>query len=85
MTNSAPHVIRTPAIRETTVVIIMLNGAARPVTAGTTISDLLAELQLDPRYLAVEVNRQVVPRGRHAVTLLCPDDHVEIVTLVGGG
>ncbi len=63
----------------------LLNGAIRPLPEGRTVSDLLSELKLDPRYLAVEVNRRVVPRGRHAETLLQPADEVEIVTLVGGG
>ncbi|MDX1966327.1 MAG: sulfur carrier protein ThiS [Planctomycetaceae bacterium] len=65
--------------------MITLNGEVRAMPTGATVSDLLAELELDPRYLAVEVNRQVIPRGRHAATELCSDDCVEIVTLVGGG
>ncbi len=64
---------------------ILLNGEPRPIAAGQTITQLLTELKLDARYLAVELNRQVVPRGRHAETSLSSGDAVEIVTLVGGG
>lgn len=64
---------------------ILLNGADHSLPDGQTISDLLVTLKLDPRYLAVEVNRQVVSRTRHAETPLQPGDEVEIVTLVGGG
>ncbi len=52
---------------------------------GTTVARLLEQLQLDPRRVAVEVNRELVPRSAHAGHLLCSGDVVEIVTLVGGG
>ena len=64
---------------------VSLNGEPKSLPAQATIRDLLAELKLDPRYLAVEVNRRVVPRGQHAETALQPGDQIEIVTLVGGG
>lgn len=64
---------------------IVVNGEARTVNDGTTVRDFLSELGLDPRYLAVEINQQVVPRATHAATCLQPGDQVEIVTLVGGG
>jgi thiazole synthase len=50
-----------------------------------TVADLLARLGRDPRTLAVERNREVVPRADHAATVLADGDAVEIVTLVGGG
>lgn len=64
---------------------IFLNGEPREVDDGTTVAGLLQTLQLDPRYLAVELNRAVVSRTRHAEIALQPGDTVEIVTLVGGG
>jgi thiamine biosynthesis protein ThiS len=64
---------------------VLLNGERKSLPAGVTIRDLLAELKLDARYLAVEVNRRVVPRGQHAATGLQSGDEIEIVTLVGGG
>ena len=64
---------------------IVFNGQAREVTPEATIAQLLAELQLTPKLVAVEVNRDVVPRTRHAEHRLQPGDEVEVVTLVGGG
>lgn len=64
---------------------IVLNGEPRSFRVQGTIADLLAELSLDARYLAVEVNRAVIPRARHAAYELQAEDVVEIVTLVGGG
>lgn len=64
---------------------IVVNGEARTVNDGVTVRDLLTELGLDSRYLAVEINLRVIPRATHAATHLQPGDQVEIVTLVGGG
>ncbi len=64
---------------------ITLNGDSRTVADGTSIADLLQELNHDSRYLAVERNRELVPRRQHAACQLQPGDVVEIVTLVGGG
>ncbi|MBI1344998.1 sulfur carrier protein ThiS [bacterium] len=64
---------------------ILLNGQSRNIPEGSTVAALLTELNLNPKYLAVELNRQVLSRLRHAETLLADGDRVEIVTLVGGG
>lgn len=64
---------------------LTVNGQPRELAEGTTIADLLAELGLDPRTLAVERNLDLVPRAQHAETQLADGDRVEVVTLVGGG
>ena len=64
---------------------IQLNGAPREVADEATIADLLAELGVDARHVAVERNLELAPRTAHAQTKLAPGDRVEIVTLVGGG
>ena len=64
---------------------LFVNGQPREVAEGATIADLLGELGLDPRTLAVECNFELVPRAQHADKLLAADDRVEVVTLVGGG
>ena len=64
---------------------IELNGQPREIASGTSVAALVAELELDPRHLAVERNRELVPRAEHASALLAEGDCVEVVTLVGGG
>ncbi len=64
---------------------IEVNGQQREVADEITIAALISELELDPRYLAVECNRQLVPRADHAETKLTAGDQLEVVTLVGGG
>lgn len=64
---------------------IITNGQPRRVADGMTVAQLLDELQLSAKPVAVEVNRQLVPRQRHAGHRLAEGDRLEIVTLVGGG
>lgn len=64
---------------------ITLNGEPREVPAGARVADVVASLKLRPEYVAVERNREIVPRARHAETPLAEGDVVEVVTLVGGG
>ena len=64
---------------------ITVNGELKTVPDNATVTQLLEQLGLQPRYLAVERNRELVPRTRHAECHLAPDDQIEIVTLVGGG
>jgi thiazole synthase len=49
------------------------------------VAALLRHLELRPERVAVELNRELVPRGRHAETPLGEGDELEVVTLVGGG
>lgn len=64
---------------------VIVNGRPQKIAEGTTVAMLLEQLELEPRRVAVEVNLDLVPRGRHAETRLADGDCLEVVTLVGGG
>jgi sulfur carrier protein len=64
---------------------IEVNGEGRQVADHTTVAALLQLLGVDGGPVAVERNRQIVPRAEHATTLLAEGDHVEVVQFVGGG
>ena len=64
---------------------IHVNDECRQVPEGTTVAQLLDEMQMQPRYVAVERNLQLIPRATHAECILNDGDRLEIVTLVGGG
>ncbi|KAF0805820.1 thiamine biosynthesis protein ThiS [Alcanivorax xiamenensis] len=53
--------------------------------SGRTVADLVQALNLSGRRLAVEVNRDIVPKSAHADHLLSDGDVVEIVHAIGGG
>lgn len=67
------------------IVEAIVNGEARSLRDGTTISDLISEIGLAGRRVAVEINRNVVSRSEYPTRALVEGDHVEIVHFVGGG
>jgi len=64
---------------------ILLNGDPRDLPAPLTVQALLATLDIDPRVVAVELNRVVVKRARYVDTVIEEGAEVEIVAFVGGG
>lgn len=66
-------------------VSIRVNGEQRRVTDGISIAAMLGELGLDPRKVAVERNREIVPRSILDEVPVEDGDSFEIVHFVGGG
>ena len=64
---------------------IELNGAPHQLLQPISIATLLASNGYAGRPVAVEVNREIVPRSRHSEHLLRDGDRVEIVHALGGG
>ena len=64
---------------------ITLNGKPETVEPGATITRLLEIKGVNPQRVAVELNRQILPRERFTSTELQPGDVLEVVTFVGGG
>lgn len=64
---------------------IRLNGEDLAIDAGSTISALLERQDLAGRRVAVEINGEIVPRGRHDAHVVAEGDVVEIVHALGGG
>jgi thiamine biosynthesis protein ThiS len=64
---------------------LTVNGEGVRVAAGASVAQLIAQMELDTRKVAVERNLEIVPRSLYAVTLLAAGDALEIVHFVGGG
>ena len=64
---------------------IRLNGEDLAIDTDSTIASLLAQQGLAGRRVAVEVNGEIVPRGRHDTHAIAEGDRVEIVHALGGG
>ena len=64
---------------------IVVNGSARLCGDKATVADLIRDLALEGKRIAVERNGEIVPRSRHADTPLAPGDRIEVVRAVGGG
>ena len=64
---------------------IILNGETYQVGENSSVDALLEQLQLQGRRIAVEVNREIIPRTKHTEYKLLAGDQVEIIQAVGGG
>jgi sulfur carrier protein len=64
---------------------IYLNGEAREVPDNCSAAELVEQLGLGGKRIAMELNREIVPRSSYGDTPLKADDKVEIVHAIGGG
>jgi sulfur carrier protein len=64
---------------------IVINGTTREVTDNVSLQQLVANLNLTPERIAVELNREVIRQAQWMETILKAGDRVEIVHFVGGG
>jgi thiamine biosynthesis protein ThiS len=64
---------------------LTVNGGAMEMARGTTLAGLIARLELDTRKVAVERNREIVPRSAYGAVVLEARDELEIVHFIGGG
>lgn len=67
------------------VIELFVNGEARRVPARTSVAQLIEQMNLGGKRVAVERNGEIVPKSRHAEVELAPGDRLEIVVAVGGG
>ncbi|MBA2547279.1 MAG: sulfur carrier protein ThiS [Burkholderiaceae bacterium] len=64
---------------------VAVNGQRRQLPSQITVAQLLAQIDVSGKRVAVERNGDIVPRSLHASTLLADGDRLEIVVAVGGG
>jgi sulfur carrier protein len=64
---------------------VLLNGEQTELADGVTVRDLIAELDLTKKRVAVEINREIVAREEFAARAIREGDVVEIVHFIGGG
>ena len=64
---------------------LFVNGEAASAADGATVGALLEQMGLPQKGVAVERNREIVPKSLYATTRLAEGDRIEIVQFVGGG
>ncbi len=64
---------------------VVVNGEEKQFGVPLTVAQLLEEMGLAERRIAVEVNQEIVPRSRHGEVQLKDNDRVEVVFAIGGG
>jgi sulfur carrier protein len=64
---------------------VRVNGDALRLPAGASVVALLERLRITTARVAVERNREIVPKAAYASTALVQGDELEVVEFVGGG
>jgi len=64
---------------------LTVNGEKRVLEEAISVTGLLEQLGLNAKKVAVERNREIVPKSQYAETQLKSGDAIEIVAFVGGG
>ncbi len=64
---------------------IILNGEEKSLENPVTVSQLLADMGMAQKRVAVEVNLEIVPRSEHGQFQLKDADRIEVVQAIGGG
>lgn len=72
-------------LNATNTINIEVNGESYTCAAATALPQLLTQLKLNPRLIAVEYNGEILHRQYWAETQMQSGDRLEIVTIVGGG
>jgi len=86
MVSRTPRILNRERFVHNAAMDILLNGEGRRIElTSISVADLLESEGLGQRRVAVEVNGEIIPRGRHATHALKAGDRVEIVHALGGG
>ena len=64
---------------------VFVNGDEKDFNSGSSLAELIDQLDLPATRIAIELNREVVRRSDWGSTMLKDDDRIEIVHFVGGG
>ncbi|MBP5519754.1 MAG: sulfur carrier protein ThiS [Treponema sp.] len=64
--------------------MVKVNGEEKNL-AGTSISDFLKTTTFNLKFIAVEINEQIIPKAKYGETIIQDNDSIEVVSFVGGG
>tara|TARA_B100000035_G_scaffold176517_1_gene150525 strand:- start:3205 stop:3405 length:201 start_codon:yes stop_codon:yes gene_type:complete len=64
---------------------IILNNTKEEIQDGITVQQLLHYKKINNKYMAVEINRNVIPKSDHQTYVIQDGDKIEIITAIGGG
>lgn len=64
---------------------IYINEKPHVLTAPTTLTELIEQLGLTGKRIAIELNQEIAPRSQYSQITLQENDQLEIVRAIGGG
>jgi sulfur carrier protein len=66
-------------------ITLRINGSERRFPPPVTVAELVSELGIKGKRVAIECNGEIIPRSRYAEVHLADGDALEVVVAVGGG
>jgi len=66
-------------------IIIYINGKKKLVNFDCSLLDILEELNIKSSFIAIEVNKEVVPKSKYSTKKIFKGDNIEILQMIGGG
>ena len=64
---------------------VIVNGESRTLTEPVSVSQLIQDMDLQGKRIAIEINGEIVPASQHSSVQLSNGDNIEIVGAIGGG
>tara|TARA_B100000700_G_scaffold213317_1_gene234615 strand:- start:148 stop:348 length:201 start_codon:yes stop_codon:yes gene_type:complete len=64
---------------------IFINQEKKFVEENTNLNLLLKKLRIEDKYLAIEVNLEIIPKSKYSQYIIKENDKIEIIRAVGGG
>ncbi|VEP16884.1 Thiamine biosynthesis protein ThiS [Hyella patelloides LEGE 07179] len=72
-------------VNTNTTITVQINGETHDFTTSLSLPELLEQIGMNPRLVAVEYNGEILHRQYWSETQIATGDRLEIVTIVGGG
>ena len=66
-------------------ITIYINGKKKLVNFDCSLLDILEEFNIKSSFIAIEVNKEVVPKSKYSTKKILKDDNIEILQMIGGG
>ena len=66
-------------------ITIYINGKKKLVNFDCCLLDILEEFNVKSNFIAIEVNKEVIPKSKYSTKKILRDDNIEILQMIGGG
>ena len=66
-------------------ITIYINGKKKLVNFDCSLLDILEEFNIKSNFVAIEVNKEVIPKSKYSTKKILKDDNIEILQMIGGG
>ena len=66
-------------------ILIYINGQKKLVNSDKNLEQILKSMKITNKFFAIEVNKIVIPKSNYQNRIICENDVIEVLELIGGG